>query len=104
MSTIDPAWELYWVRDGDGWVLKLGKRKLGRVFPDAKHPNMWRSKRADGRPSDMANLSWAKAAVLAVAERDLAPPKTQHIGALLPAKPSPVEAIEPAVRKVGRRV
>ena len=37
---------------------------------------MWRSRRADGQLSDMANLSWAKAAVLAAAERDIAPPKS----------------------------
>jgi hypothetical protein len=32
---------------------------------------MWRSRRADGGMSDMANLTWAKNAVLAAAERDV---------------------------------
>lgn len=72
---LGPA-DLYWTRDGDDWVLKLGKRKLGRVFRDSKYPNMWRSQRADGRLSDMANLSWAKNAVLACAERDISYAKT----------------------------
>jgi hypothetical protein len=67
----DRTAHLSWTRDADDWVLKLGRRKLGRVFRDEKYPSMWRSRRADGRPSDMANLSWAKHAVLAAAERDI---------------------------------
>lgn len=67
----DRTAQLYWTRDGDDWVLKLGRRKLGRVFRDEKCSSMWRSQRADGRLSDMANLSWAKDAVLAGAERDI---------------------------------
>lgn len=67
----DRAAQLYWTRDGRGWVLKLGKRKLGTVSPDRRFPSMWRSRRADGRVSDLANLSWAKAAVLAAAEREV---------------------------------
>lgn len=70
------ASDLYWTRDGDGWVLKLGRRKLGRVFPDSRYPGMWRSRRADGRLSDMANVSWAKNAVLGAAERDIGPSKS----------------------------
>jgi len=60
-----------WTRDGADWVLKLGRRKVGRVFKDEKYPSMWRSRRADGRLSDMANLTRAKNAVLAAAERDI---------------------------------
>jgi hypothetical protein len=67
----DRTAQLYWTRDGDDWVLKLGRRKVGRVFKDEKYPSMWRSRRADGRLSDMANLTWAKNAVLAAAERDI---------------------------------
>jgi hypothetical protein len=67
----DRAAQLSWTRDGDDWVLRLGRRKLGRVFRDEKYPSMWRSRRADGHRSDMANLSWAKHAVLAAAERDI---------------------------------
>jgi len=65
------AFQLYWTRDGRDWVLKLRQRKLGRVFADDRHPGMWRSHRADGRLSDMANLSWAKNAVLLAAEREI---------------------------------
>ena len=67
---------MHWIREGADWVLKLKRRKLGRVFPDDRYPGMWRSRRADGQLSDMANLSWAKHAVLAAAERDIAPSKS----------------------------
>jgi hypothetical protein len=83
----------YWTRDGDGWVLKLGRRKLGRVFPDDRYPGMWRSRRADGRLSDMANLSWTKDAVLAVAERDIEPAKSPVKHAVFEARSSYVDAI-----------
>jgi hypothetical protein len=85
---------MHWTRDGGDWVLKLGRRKLGRVFPDSQYPGMWRSRRTDGRLSDMANLSWAKNAVLAAAERDIfspaaerafSPPKTQQKRTVLAA-------------------
>jgi hypothetical protein len=32
---------------------------------------MWRSTLADGRPSDLANITWAKNAVLVAAEREI---------------------------------
>jgi hypothetical protein len=67
-------------------VLKLKRRKLGRVFPDDRYPGMWRSRRADGQLSDMANLSWAKHAVLAAAERDIAPPKSPVKGTFFGSK------------------
>jgi hypothetical protein len=66
---IDPAPR--WRRDGNDWVLYAGRRRLGRVWPDSKYPGMWRSTLADGRPSDMANIAWAKNAVLIAAEREL---------------------------------
>jgi hypothetical protein len=62
---------LSWRRDRDGWLLRAGRRRLGRVVPDQKHKGLWRSIRADGRLSDIANLSWAKNAVLAAAELEL---------------------------------
>jgi hypothetical protein len=62
---------LHWRRDGDDWVLMYGRRCFGRVYPDGKWPGMWRSTLPDGRPSDMANLSWAKNAVLIMAEREM---------------------------------
>ena len=70
------ALSMQWMREGADWVLKFNRRKLGRVFLDGQWPGMWRSRRADGQLSDMANLSWAKAAVLAAAERDILPPKS----------------------------
>ena len=45
--------------------------RFGRLYPDSRWPGMWRSTLSDGRPSDMANLSWAKNAVLAMAEREI---------------------------------
>src|SRR5215831_10462522 len=62
---------LTWRRDGAGWVLLAGRRRFGRVVPDIKYPGMWRSTLSGGRLSDMANLAWAKNAVLVAAEREL---------------------------------
>jgi hypothetical protein len=92
---MEAASDLYWVRDATGWVLKLGRRKLGRVFPDNAYPGMWRSRRADGRLSDMANLSAAKAAVLAAVERDIAfaPAKSQAKAPLFEAGSSDIAPI-----------
>ena len=53
-----------WQRDGAGWLLLYGRRRMGRVVPDAQYPGMWRSVLERNRPSDMANLSCAKNAVL----------------------------------------
>jgi hypothetical protein len=62
---------LVWHHIGADWVLVAGRRRTGRVVPDAKYPNMWRSLLSGGRLSDMANLSWAKDSVLAAGEREL---------------------------------
>jgi hypothetical protein len=62
--------QLKWKRDGSDWVLLRGRRRMGRVTPDGKHPGMWRSPKSGGRVSDMANLSWAKDAVVAEAIRE----------------------------------
>ena len=61
---------LTWRRDGSDWVLFLDRRRFGRVVPDSRYPNMWRSVLSGGRLSDMANLAWAKNAVLVAAERE----------------------------------
>ena len=61
---------LSWRRERNGWLLIAGRRRFGRVVP-AKHSGMWQSTRGDGQPSDIANLSWAKNAVLAAAELEL---------------------------------
>ena len=41
------------------------------VVADSKYPGMWRPTLSGGRLGDMANLAWAKNAVLAAAEREL---------------------------------
>jgi hypothetical protein len=60
-----------WRRVGREWRLFLGRRCFGRVVPDPAHPSMWRSIMPNRRLSGMANLPWAKAAVLASAEREI---------------------------------
>jgi hypothetical protein len=62
---------LTWKRDGADWLLLAGKRRMGRVVPDGKYAGMWRSTLSGGRLSDMANIAWAKNAVLLSAEREL---------------------------------
>jgi hypothetical protein len=54
----------------DGDVLRLGGpkgRKLLRIVPDQKYPEMWRVERPDGSLTDMANRTWAKEAAIAIA-------------------------------------
>jgi hypothetical protein len=65
------AARLQWKRSGNGWLLYLGRRRFGRVVPDAKWPGMFRSVLSSGGLSDMANLAWAKNAVLDAAMREL---------------------------------
>jgi len=62
--------DLRWYRDGPDWILRAGRRKFGRIVPDAKHPGMWRSTMSDGL-SDMANIVWAKHAVYEAAVREI---------------------------------
>jgi len=62
---------LTWRRDGEAWILLMGRHRFGRVVPDSKYPGMWRSKLSGGRLSDMSNIDWAKNAVLVAAEREL---------------------------------
>ena len=62
---------LKWKRAGTGWRLFDGSRRFGDVVPDRKHPGMWRRVLSGGRLSDMANLSWARNAVLEAATREL---------------------------------
>jgi hypothetical protein len=63
--------QLKWQRDGDKWVLLYRRRRMGRVVPDSVNPGMYRSLKS-GDFSDIANLSWAKNAVLAQAIREVA--------------------------------
>jgi hypothetical protein len=54
------------------WRLYYGKRRtsLIHVVPDGKWPGMWRVRHADGRLTDMANLTWAKDAAVAMARHE----------------------------------
>ena len=90
---------LKWQRDGGNWLLLFNRRRVGRVVPDSRYPKMYRSVRADGRLSDMANLSRAKDAALGAAIRDLAwdtansPRKAQQIGGVFSAPSPPMRPI-----------
>jgi hypothetical protein len=94
------AARLQWKRSGNGWLLYLGRRRFGRVVPDTKYPGMFRSVLSGGRLSDMANLAWAKNAVLDAAVRQLEwefrheaathPQKTQQNGGVFQDTASPV--------------
>ncbi len=88
---------MHWTREGDDWVLKFNRRKVGRVFRDSQDPGMWRSRRADGRLSDVANLTWAKDAALAAAQRDNGPSKSPVKRTLFRTKSPHVAPIESGV-------
>lgn len=62
---------LTWKRAGNVWRLFDGRRRFGDVAPDSEHPGMWRCVMSGGRLSDMANLSWARNAVMEAAVREL---------------------------------
>jgi hypothetical protein len=65
--------KLRWQRDGADWILPYGpnRRRMGRLVPDRKYLGMYRVALSRGRFSDMANLSWAKHAVMAAAIREI---------------------------------
>jgi len=46
-----------------------GRRPLLCIVPDARHPGMWRVLSPNGELSDIVNLTRAKDAALAIAER-----------------------------------
>jgi hypothetical protein len=62
---------LYWRRIGSGWRLFDGRRRFGEIVPDSTYPNMWRPVLTGGRLGEMANIIWAKHAVLEAAVREL---------------------------------
>jgi hypothetical protein len=66
-----PSTTFQWRRNESGWRLYAGRRKFACVVRDSRYPGMWRSTLANGRFSGMANLSWARNAVLQVAIREL---------------------------------
>jgi hypothetical protein len=53
------------------WALQYGNTRtpLALVVPDRRWPNMWRVHWPDGQISDLANLSRARDAALAICER-----------------------------------
>jgi hypothetical protein len=63
MGRIYSNTELIW----HGNVLKLERREVAQVVPDAKWPGMWRVCLPDGRLTDMVNRTRAKDAALALA-------------------------------------
>lgn len=63
--------DLAWRREGNEWVLRAGRRKFGRVVPDASYAGMWRPILLTGGLGDMASLSWAKSVTLDSAVREL---------------------------------
>jgi hypothetical protein len=62
---------LHWRRIGSGWRLFDGRRRFGELVPDSTHPNMWRPVLTGGHIGNMANITWAKHAVLEAAVREL---------------------------------
>ena len=62
---------LHWRRIGSGWWLFNGRRRFGELVPDSTYPNMWRPVLTGGHVGDMANITWAKHAVLEAAVREL---------------------------------
>jgi hypothetical protein len=84
-----------WQRDGTDWVLFYNRRRMGRVVPDSKWPGMFRSLKSAGRLSDMANLSWAKDAVLGDAIREIEW-SVRHDGARDPPKSPAKRGQKPA--------
>src|SRR5262249_28549026 len=70
-SAADRVIPFRWKRDGDGWRLFVERRQFGRLVPDKEHPGMWRCVMPNGRVSDLANLSWARRAVMESAARVL---------------------------------
>jgi hypothetical protein len=79
---------LKWKRAGKGWRLFDGRRRFGDVIPDSEHPGMWRCVLSGGRLSDMANLAWARNAVMEAAVRELQFEARQ--GAAIDPRNSPV--------------
>jgi hypothetical protein len=67
----DVGASLRWRRIGSGWRLFDGRRRFGEIVPDSTYPNMWRPVLTGGRLGDMANITWAKHAVLEAAVREL---------------------------------
>jgi len=68
---------LFSPRRSQDWSLHYSGSCLAHVVPDDAWPGMWRIQWPDGRCSDMANLSRAKDAAAAIAERE-PPPRNRR--------------------------
>ena len=90
---LDAIRRLHWRKAGRGWRL-YGEhgRKFGAVFPDKEIRGMWRTPLSGGRMSDMANLSWARAAVLEAAVLELEWEARQS-AATTPSIPEEIEGV-----------
>jgi hypothetical protein len=90
---LDAIRRLHWRKAGRGWRL-YGEhgRKFGKVIPDANIRGMWRTPLSGGRVSDMANLSWTRAAVLEAAVRELEWEARQS-AATTPSIPEEIEGV-----------
>jgi hypothetical protein len=77
---------LTWRKVGNCWQLFAGKRRFGKIVPDSKHPGMWRCPLSGGRLSDMANLTWARNAVMEAAIREIPSPTSGKYPLDFPAK------------------
>src|SRR5215475_11884672 len=88
---LDAIRRLHWRKSGRGWRL-YGEhgRKFGAVFPDKEVRGMWRTPLSGGRMSDMGNLSWARAAVIDAAIRDLEWEARHPAGAATPPIPEEI--------------
>jgi hypothetical protein len=82
---------LHWRKVGRGWLLYgLNRRCFGEVVPDSSIPGMWRTPLWDGRLSDYANLSWARAAVFDAAMRELEWEEARQSAAATPLIPEEI--------------
>jgi hypothetical protein len=82
-SSINEHVTFTWRRDGAGWLLLAGRRRLSRVVPDSKYPGMFRPALSFGRLAGMANLSWAKSVTLDAATREM---EHERLAATAPTK------------------
>ena len=63
--------DLAWKREGTDWVLKAGKRRFGRVVPDATYPGMWRPVLLNRPLGSTASASGCESIILDAAVREL---------------------------------
>src|SRR5215831_3332266 len=67
--TADPIFD--WKPHKNGSRCWVGDRRFGYVIPDRKYPGMWRAITTTGKPSDIANLTRARDAVMRAAALEL---------------------------------